>query len=300
MSERGTAGLSMPELDVDHVRQSLSVRESNSSSFIHVCGISASGKSTVSKVLAESLDDTEIFPMDAYLSEGLWDQSKKFDHDSPDPNRPYISGISPEIWDMQLMRNHLENLRAGESVQMPIFDETVKDRVGYRSFSPSKNIVVEGGHAFSDDFLPYADYRVLVKAPLHDRLTRKIVRTHVLYGLDDVNEVIQRYLTKDEPVGRIYEPAYTGIADQVVNNPANPRREFAHLVSDASARQPGSYHALLPKTETGGLKQGEDFGIIFGLGSLSVRYSVDNKLLVQLPIDQETFGLLNDYYWIEE
>lgn len=290
-----------PYLDIDHILRKVRERSKDSSgpSFIAVGGASAAGKSTMSSYLAGIIPEAQTFSIDAYLSEGLWDPSKVYNHEPPDPSRPYIGGISPAIWDFDLMERHLKQLKLGLPISMPLFDETIKDRVGYQPFVPSSIILFEGGHSFSDQFRDISTYRILVKASFHDRLTRKITRTHCLYGRDDVDEVIHRYLTKDEPVRRVYEEEHVSIADQIVNNPARPEVDYSGFSVTAGSSSNGTYRALIPKPDVGELKQGEALGVVEGKGTFYVYYVADNRTLVNLPISLETTELLSLYYDIK-
>ncbi len=264
---------------------------------IQVCGASASGKSTVAKLLAESLPGGKVFAMDAYLAEGLWDQTRVFNHNSPDPTRPYIAGISPEIWDMPLMLNHLRDLRNNKVIQMPIFNETIKDRDGYEVFKPSAYIVVEGIHAFQPEFLHDSKYAMLVRAPLHDRIARKIVRTYRVYKQSDIDEVVERYLTKDEPVNRIYEPEHIGIADSIINNNGNPYREFHKLGSQSSILQRGRRILFTPTKDVGCLSIGEELAAVFMPdNSVYLQYKVGRRVLVETPVKETTLDILRTYY----
>lgn len=264
---------------------------------VHICGVSASGKSTVSDLLATNLPFCSIFPMDSYLSERLWDESQAFNHNSPDPSRPYIGGISPEIYDMSLMRAHLRAVRLGGAIDMPVFDKTIKDRVGYKIFVPTRVILVEGIYSFQDEFMENCSYAVLIRASLHDRLTRKVVRTFVKYHRQDVDEVISRYLIKDEPINRIYEPEHIAVSDEVINNPADPIRDYANLPHLESAFDNGRRFLLTPRDGFGKSHIAEDFNvIILGDGNSYVQYRVEERILVEAPIKSSTVDLLENYY----
>lgn len=291
----------VPNLDLDHLRQVLELSEAQPPNFINVGGVSAAGKTTVARALAAGIPQTKILSVDSYLGEGLWDQNLKFNHDSPDPNRPFIGGISPEIWDLNLLEKHLDMLGRQQTVNVPIFDETIKDRVGAVSFGPSRNIVLEGGHSFTERFLSRALYKILVEAPLHDRLTRKMVRTHLIYKLIDVDEILRRYVTRDEPVRKIYQEEQQALADQIVANPANPAVDYQGLETPLNHRAKGIYRSLVPHEETGGLHAQERLGIIQKVvGGLVIDYEIAGRKLIHLPILEKTARLLGRHYELEE
>ena len=289
-----------PFLDIDHILNRISERSSpDKPVFVGIGGVSAAGKSTLASFLSKVLPEAQVFGIDSYLSEGLWDPSKIYNHEPPNPSKPYIGGISPDIWDFDLIRKHLNLLEQNLPISMPMFDETIKDRVGYKEFEPSRIILLEGGHSFGDYLRDISAYRILVKATFHDCLMRKIIRTHSEYKRDDIDEVIYRYLTKDEPVRQIYEEEHSAIADQIVNNPATPIADYNALPATSRTLVKGAYRALNPKSEYGSLCEGEAVGLIQEGAGFRFYYAINNKVLVDLPISRESVEQFSLYYVIE-
>jgi uridine kinase len=283
--------------DLEAMTQQLEELDHDEPVFIHVGGVSASGKSTFARYLGTVLEDAKVLPIDAYLVEGLSDPNRHFDHTPPDPNRPYIGGISPDIWELDLLEDHLQQLAKKRAVQIPVFNETIKDRVGYEQFAPSRHIILEGGHTFSERFRDEADYRILVVAPFHDRVTRKIVRTHREYHRTDIEEVLDRYCTKDEPVQQFYRAEHESIANQIVNNRADPIRDYSWLEPTGLPETQGEFNALVPKLGYGVLHPEEMFGFITKTeGGSNLRYEVAGKRLVDLPIPELTLEYMAEYY----
>lgn len=163
------------------------------------------------------------------------------------------------------------------------------------TFEPKRAIVLEGGHSFLEPFVSYADHKVYVRASLHDRLMRKIVRTHITYQSNDVDEVLGRYLTRDEHTHRVYASEFAQMADQVVENHANPRKDYQDMhawsTSDAQAK---TY--LAPTAQTGLLRPGEQLAVTQSGPDYGIRYSVDGRALVDLPIAPGTKDLMMQHY----
>lgn len=287
----------LENFDFEHLLSHLNERVSTDPQFIHIGGVSAAGKTTLSRMLQATLPEASSFSIDSYLIEGLGKMTGVFDDESPNPLRPYIGGINPAVWEMSLVKRHVQELKRNGTIQVPIFDETIKDRIGYREFVPGRYIIFEGGHSFNDVFRNYADYKILVKAPFHDRLTRKIVRTHALYMRDDMDDIVGRYLTKDEPVWRIYEEEFTELADQVFINPAHPDRDYVDMPRSRYSKIEGSYFHLRPKKDFGELKDGEEFGFIQNKDGMSqICYSAAGKEIVNLALEGTFIELLMNYY----
>lgn len=286
-----------PPVNMELIRQDMATRSVEATvAFIHVAGASASGKSTIARLIGSQLVETSVLSIDSYLAEGLWDTTRVFNHDSHDPDKPYIGGISPEIWDLPLLHVHLSQLAAGKTIQVPRFDETIKDRVGYEPFAPKKHIVLEGGHAFSEPFVDFANHKIYVRAPLHDRLMRKIVRTHIQYEREDIDEVLGRYLTRDEYAQKAYDSKFSQIADQVIENPANPRKDYADMQNATTRTDWPAQTVLIPTGDTGTLHPGEQLAITAHETTYGIRYRVDERTLVDLPISAETRDLLVEHY----
>ncbi len=265
--------------------------------FIHVGGPSPAGKTTLALILQSELPESRVLSIDSYLIADLGRLAGTFSDVPPDPSKPYIGGITSEVWEFSLLRQHIEELRAKRAIQAPVFDQTTKLRTGYTTFEWTPNIILEGGHSFSSELREIADYKVLVVASLHDRLLRKAVRTHARYQRDDLDDVWGRYLTKDEPSWRYYKPEFCKIADQVFSNPANPVIDYAHLPSARHQRAEGKYHKLTPSPETGYLHATEVLGVIeMPHTSYQLCYAVGGRDLVNLPLDREHLELLAVYY----
>jgi uridine kinase len=286
--------------DFDHLVTCLKAADDGNIRLIHVSGVSAAGKTTLSRLIAETLPDTQKLSIDSYLIEGLAVKAPTFGHSPLDPARPHIRRLPTAYWEMDLVKDHLERLKHGETVDVPIFDETLKDRAGYASFAPSQHVVFEGWFSFDESLCPYADYRVLVTAPFHDRLVRKIVRAHCLYKLDNLDD-IGRYLTTDEPTWRHCQDEFISQADQIFHNPADPVRDYATMPEARYARKDGKFHRLVPLPEFGMLTEGEEFGVITRQSGHEYQlcYAINGRQLVNLPLPEEFFVLLLPYYQLE-
>lgn len=289
-------------IDIDHIVDTIAAQSDSGPQFIHVGGVSSAGKSTVSRFIARELPDAQILSIDSYLVEGLGRGGHDFNDTPPDPTDPYIGGIDPKVWELDLLERHLRRLREGRAIQVPVFNETIKDREGYQPFEASRYVILEGGHSLTDRFRPFSSYNVLLKAPFHDRLIRKIVRTHVQYGRHDIDEVIGRYLAKDEPAWTVHEPGQTALANQIVNNPGDPQRDYAALPRIDIAPPKGDFHELVPRPRYGKLRMGELLGLELDGDSVDprLRYIVDGNQLIHLPVDRGLLDALPSYYDLQQ
>ncbi len=302
MSEQHTTiYTTYPDINLDDILDKTRADSVDSPQLIHVGGVSAAGKSSVSRYIAEILPDSKTISIDSYLIAGLGKMTVWFDDTSPDPTRPYIGGISPRVWELDLLSKHLDALKRNEPIQVPLFDQTTKDRVGYEELVPAHYIILEGGNTFGDDLRDTADYRILVTAPLHDRITRKIVRTFVQYQRTDLDDIVGRYLTKDEPVWQYYRYEHTALADQVITNPSRPTEHYVNATTVDNPEPLVRKFNLVPRPETGVLHDGETFYVGHSKdGTHYIGYAINDRVLVHLPLDAYIAGHLATHYSFDE
>lgn len=81
--------------------------------------------------------------------------------------------------DMDLMFEHVEALRRGETIEQPVYDFSAHDRVSGRTerVSPRPVTILEGIHVLSDPrFASLYDLKIFVDTPDDLRLARRILR----------------------------------------------------------------------------------------------------------------------------
>lgn len=265
---------------------------------INIGGPSAAGKSTLASNLSYELGEADVLAVDDYLAAGLWDQTREYQHDPIDPTEPpHISGISPDIWDLDKLEKDIELAQAGSMIDRPLFDEHIKERVGYEPFSPREYLIFEGGQAFHPRFFEYADFSVHVRATLHDRLMRKIVRSTKQYQLDEVDEVLSRYVARDEMANQYYDPLFCEAATCIVENVAKPGRDYVNMSEDTFVN--GRSRMLRPFAKTGILHGEEELSVIDNGNDLHVAYSVNERLLVCRRISSATLKLMQTCYELD-
>ncbi|WP_430814580.1 uridine kinase [Carboxylicivirga sp. RSCT41] len=154
---------------------------------IGIAGGTGSGKTTVVRKIMEQLPDGEVavLPQDSYYKD-----SKHL----PLEERQKINFDHPNSIEWDLLRKHIEELKAGRSVEMPQYsyltctrsDETVK-------VEPRDVIIVEGILILgSRELRDLMDLKVFVHADADDRLSRVIQRDIMERGRT-VEKVLERY-----------------------------------------------------------------------------------------------------------
>lgn len=154
---------------------------------IGIAGGSGCGKTTVVREIIKRLpkNSVSVIPQDAYY----WDNG----HLTPE-EKLKINFDHPNSIEWSLLVEHLDALRLGESIEMPVYSyiscarlpETVK-------IEPRQVVIVEGILTFIDlKLLKRLDIKVFVDADSDDRLTRIIRRDTIERGRD-YTQVLEHY-----------------------------------------------------------------------------------------------------------
>lgn len=110
---------------------------------IGIAGGTGSGKTTITRrILDEFGGDVSVLYHDNYY--------KRHD-DIPFPERKKLNYDHPNAFDTPLLVQHLDALRAGQTIECPIYDYTVHNRAAETTtVTPAKVIVVEGILIFAE------------------------------------------------------------------------------------------------------------------------------------------------------
>lgn len=155
---------------------------------IGIAGGTGSGKSTLIKKIKEEFhDEITILSHDFYYKQHddiSFEERKKLNYDHPN------------AFDTDLMIEHVRRLAAGETIERPVYDFTIHNRINETVLvRPAKVIVVEGILIFENkELLDLFDIKVFIDTDADVRIIRSILR--------DVNErgrtlesVVHQYLT---------------------------------------------------------------------------------------------------------
>jgi uridine kinase len=139
--------------------------------FIGVAGGTGSGKSTVARALADGLPQASVgvIDHDAYYR----DRS-----DLSDEERAHLNYDHPDSLDNDLLVEHLQALKAGRTVEVPIYDfVTHSRRRERRKLEPAKIIIVEGILVFVEERVRrLLDIKLFVDTDADLRVFRRIRR----------------------------------------------------------------------------------------------------------------------------
>lgn len=179
---------------------------------IGIAGGTGSGKTTVVHQIMNELPETEvgIISQDSYYKEttnlSYEDRSKiNFDH--------------PRAIDFELLTNHLKELKAGNTIDQPVYSFVKHNRTTDTIHTfPKKVMIVEGILILTNPELrELFDVKIFVHADSDERLIRRLKRDIAERGRD-MEEVLTRYQTTLKPMHEQFIEPTKAFADIIIPN----------------------------------------------------------------------------------
>lgn len=157
-------------------------------------GGSASGKTFVTRKVIEMLgvDKVTHLSIDDYYKDLT---------DLPMEERAKINYDHPKAFDWKLLRSQLADLKAGKTIEKPVYDFTVHNRSQKtESISPKDIIIVEGIMALVDDKVRHlSDLNVFINSSRERRFLRRLIRDHNERGRA-YESIIEQYFATVQPM----------------------------------------------------------------------------------------------------
>ncbi len=161
---------------------------------IGLAGGTGSGKTTVANTILEKVGEKKVsfLPHDAYYK----DLS-----DLPPVQRAHVNFDHPNSLDTDLMKKHIEQLKAGKEIELPIYDFTTHTRTDETVIVPSNPVIlVEGILIFVDPELrKLFDVKLFVDTDPDIRLIRRIQRDITERGRT-IESVLNQYQATVRPM----------------------------------------------------------------------------------------------------
>ena len=160
---------------------------------IGIAGGTGSGKTTLTEKIVEAFrDDISVIHHDSYY---------KAHNDMTYEERSRLNYDHPDAFDTDLMLEHLKRLKAGNSVEVPVYDYTIHNRSGRtETVKPAKVLVVEGILIFADSALcDQMDIKIYVDTDADVRILRRILRDVEQRGRS-LESVVNQYLSTVKPM----------------------------------------------------------------------------------------------------
>ena len=164
------------------------------SMIIGISGGTGSGKTTVANKILEAVSASEI----VFIQQDSYYRNLK---DLPLDYRQVANFDHPDALDNDLLVYHIRKLKAGEAIDLPIYDFKTDTRMHETRRVESKPIViVEGILIFTDPrLLEQMDIKVFVDTPDDIRFIRRLRRDIAERGRT-VESVIEQYIATVRPM----------------------------------------------------------------------------------------------------
>lgn len=179
---------------------------------IGIAGGTGSGKTTVVHQIMNELPHTEVgvISQDSYYKET---SNLSFDE------RALINFDHPRAIDFELLVKHLKALKAGETIDQPVYSFIQHNRTDDTvSTHPRKVMIVEGILILTNPELrDMFDIKVFVHADSDERLIRRLKRDISERGRD-IDEVLNRYQTTLKPMHEQFIEPSKAFADIIIPN----------------------------------------------------------------------------------
>lgn len=136
-----------------------------------VAGGSGSGKTFFAETLAKKLGPENAFVL--YQDSYYIDQSEKFDHDGGAVNFDH-----PKSLDFTLLSEHLESLKSGSEIEIPIYDFATHKRLEKSIQQKSKKVIIVDGILIlsQPEVRKFFDESIFVHTPENIRFQRRLTR----------------------------------------------------------------------------------------------------------------------------
>ena len=179
---------------------------------IGIAGGTGSGKTTVVTKIIKELpsDEVCVISQDSYY--------KATDNLSYE-ERTKINFDHPRAIDFELIIKHLKKLKAGKTIDQPVYSFVTHNRTkDVVKTHPRKVVIVEGILIFNNEELrDLFDIKIFVHADTDERLIRRIRRDINERGRD-INEVLSRYQDTLKPMHQQFIESTKEYADIIIPN----------------------------------------------------------------------------------
>lgn len=177
---------------------------------IGICGGTGSGKTTVANSILASVNASDCI----FLQQDSYYRNL---NDMPLDFRQEVNFDHPDALDNDLLVKHIRRLKAGASVELPIYDFKTHSRLtATQHLEPKPIIIVEGILIFSDArLLEEMDIKIFVDTPDDIRFIRRLRRDLAERGRT-VESVIEQYLATVRPMHMQFVEPSKRYADVII------------------------------------------------------------------------------------
>jgi len=177
---------------------------------IGICGGTGSGKTSVANRILESVSARDV----AFIQQDSYYRNLK---DMPLDYRHQVNFDHPDALDNDLLVNHIRRLKAGEPVELPVYDFRTHARQNEtRPLEPKPIVIIEGILIFADPrIMEQIDIKIFVDTPDDIRFIRRLRRDIDERGRT-LESVIEQYLATVRPMHMQFVEPSKRYADVII------------------------------------------------------------------------------------
>lgn len=177
---------------------------------IGICGGTGSGKTTVANRILESVRASEV----VFIQQDSYYRNLK---DLPLDYRQVANFDHPDALDNDLLAHHVRKLKAGEPIELPVYDFKTHTRLNdTRRVEPKPIVIVEGILIFAEPrLLELMDIKVFVDTPDDIRFIRRLRRDLAERGRT-LDSVIEQYIGTVRPMHMQFVEPSKRYADVII------------------------------------------------------------------------------------
>ena len=179
---------------------------------IGITGGSGSGKSSIVNAIAKGFDDNQltVLSQDRYYN--------PLDHLSP-KERSVQNFDHPNAFDYNLLEEHLDELKKGNTIQVPIYSFVKETRESETDpISPTPVLLLEGILLMNHPKIKsMVDLWIYIDTDEDHRLMRRVLRDTAERG-QELTKVFRRYTEQVKPMHENYIESSKSEADIIINN----------------------------------------------------------------------------------
>ena len=177
---------------------------------IGICGGTGSGKTTVANRILETVSAQEV----VFIQQDSYYRNL---NDLPRDYRQLANFDHPDAIDNDLLVHHVKKLKAGEAVELPIYDFRTHTRLNDTlRIEPKPIVIVEGILIFAEPrLLEQLDIKVFVDTPDDIRFIRRLKRDLTERGRT-LDSVIEQYIATVRPMHMQFVESSKRYADVII------------------------------------------------------------------------------------
>jgi len=177
---------------------------------IGIAGGTGSGKTTIAKNIIQEYGPGEVTRLDL---DSYYRDLSELSHEE----RAAINFDHPSSLEIDLLVQHVEDLCAGQTVQVPIYNFATHNRAkDTREVEPHKVIIIEGIMALNfPELTSKMDVKLFVDTPSDIRFIRRLKRDIIERGRS-VDSVIEQYKSTVRPMHAQFVEPKKYLADLII------------------------------------------------------------------------------------